>query len=644
MQLRLVGLSERYEVRFEAADSNLAVIAGQISTGKTTILGFVDYCLGDGEHPTHPEIARKVRAAALELEINGVAWTIERPVFSDEQIAWIHRGGVDEKSAPTTRKVIDGPSVEDSLSAWLIQIAGLEGLRLKVTPGNPNSPTNLMSFRDLMWLCYLQHRRLDNQELLFENHQFKQYKLQQVIEVLFDVADQRLTDLMAQLTQLRGEHRELQSEVNSLAGFLRESGTPSRDDIDKQQKATTKRRSEVGKHLEQLETQMREATSYADETRERYALARANTIRASKHLRDRRTLVERLMSLRGQYAEDERKLTFVGEARRVFDPLHVKVCPSCMQHLEKTPTIERSHCSLCGQDVTKDVDDSFDVETERKATRERIRDLDRYIRAVEDEAGRAERDFQRTHTETQGLEDELDSRVAKDLSPFVQAREGLVRQDERLQSEERALAQALGWHDALERRRDDLATLEARQQALAKELAERRANRPDKAELLADLSDRFGTLLRDWRFPKVDDGGPPKLDDAFVPWVRGRPYREIGSAGASTLIAVAWQLTLFERAIEEGHPHPGFLLIDSPEKNLSPEKAGDIELLDPMIVESLWAHMAEWCDRHPQAQLVVVENTPPASVADRVIVRYTRDPAHPPYGLIHDETGSVPVE
>jgi hypothetical protein len=34
------------------------------------------------------------------------------------------------------------------------------------------------------------------------------------------------------------------------------------------------------------------------------------------------------------------------------------------------------------------------------------------------------------------------------------------------------------------------------------------------------------------------------------------------------------------------------------------------------------------------AQLVVVDNSPPDSVADDVIVRYTRDPNVPPYGLI----------
>lgn len=642
--LRLSGPTNRYEVDFNARESNLAIIAGQIYTGKTTILGFIDYCLGSDEHPTHPEIARKVRSVALALDIDGITWTIERPIFSHEQIAWLHRGDIDEVAAPVTRKNLEGPSVPDSLSSWLIQSAGLEGLRLKVTPGNPNSPTNLMSFRDLMWLCYLPHRRLDNQALLFEGDKYKQYKLEQVIEVLYDVADQRLADLMEQLARLRGEHRGLATEVSSLTSFLRESGTPPREEIAEQRRQLALAREDVERELATLEGQMRQATSYAEKLRAEFATARERALAANAHLRDREALVERLLPLRGQYAEDERKLTFVGEARRLFDPLHVLVCPSCLQTLSHPPTIEKSCCTLCRQELVPDPDSAFDVELERKAIRERMRDLDRYIDQVQAESTQAALSVKETRAEEQRIEAELDSRVATDLSPYVHAREGVIATREQIRSRDGGLDQAVKWYEALQRREGDLATLESRQHAVRKELEERRANRPDKNEVISDLSTNFADLLRAWGFPKVDEGDPPRLDEDFAPWVGGRPYREVGSAGALTLIAVAWQLTLFERAIEEGLPHPGFLMIDSPEKNLAPDKVGDTDFLDPKIVERMWTHMSRWCENHPQAQLVVVENTPPAFVDDRVIVRFSRDPAVPPYGLISDETGRPAAE
>jgi hypothetical protein len=638
-KLRLSGPTSHYDVDFDARESNLAIIAGQIFTGKTTILGFVDYCLGNNEHPTHPEIAKRARTVALEIAIDGNSWTIERPIFSSEQLAWIHEGGVDDTNSPTSRKNIESPSDPDSLSAWLVQISGLEGLRLKVTPGNPNSPAHLLSFRDLMWLCYLPHRRLDNEALLFEDHQFKGPKLQQVIEVLFDVADQRLTDLLSQLNVLRVEHRAQAGEIRFLHAFLQENGTPERAEIESQRVETAAQREVIGQELTRIERDMSDATGYAQQLRVSYSDARKRLRTAITHQRDREVLIERLLPLRGQYAEDERKLTFVGEARRLFDPLHVLACPACMQKLPSPPSVVDAQCTLCGQELKAEGDAGFDVELERKALRERTRDLDRYIDQVREEASAASRAVQETRLEEERVEAELNSRVASDLGPFVHARENFVRTIEQLDARDAALKRALAMHEGLERRESELGALEARQTAVRKELDQRRENRPDKAEVVADLSASFADLLRSWEFPKVDEGEAPKLDENFVPWVRGRPYREVGSAGAMTLIAVAWQLTLFERAIEEGLQHPGFLMIDSPEKNLSPDKVGDTDFLDPKIVERMWTHMERWCENHPGAQLVIVENTPPPLVDDNVIIRFSRDPGVPPYGLITDETG-----
>lgn len=637
--LRLSGPSDQYEVNFEERASNLAVIAGQISTGKTTILGFVDYCLGSHEHPTHPEVAKRVRAVALELCIDGVLWTIERPIFSAEQVAWVHADGFDDTNAATTRKNLEIPSVPDSLSAWLIQSAGLEGLRLKVTKGNPNSPTHLMSFRDLMWLCYLPNRRLDNEALLFEDQHFKRYKLQQVIEVLFDVADQRLADLMDQLTVIRAERRDQVSEIRSLEGFLRESDTPPRTEIDSMRVALTEQQIVLEGQLKELEVRMREATGYADELRVQFATARERSTTAVKHLRDRRALIERLLPLRGQYAEDERKLTFFGEARTLFNPLHVLACPSCLQQLEKTPEITDSRCTLCGQELLEDADAGFDVDAERKTTKERMRHLDRYIDEVQGEITVALKAVDDARAVEQRVEAELNSRVASQLSPYISDRESLIGRREQLRAQDTALDRTAGLYEGLGRREADLSSLEARQAVIRAELEERRKNRPEKKDVVEDLGTRFAEILREWGFPKVDEGEAPRLDDDFVPWVHGRPYRDVGSSGALTLIAVAWQLTLFERAVEEGLPHPGFLVIDSPQKNLSPDVVGNEEFLDPKIVERMWSHIATWCKNHPQAQMVIVDNTPPPLVGDCVIVRYSRDAATPPYGLISDETG-----
>ena len=124
--------------------------------------------------------------------------------------------------------------------------------------------------------------------------------------------------------------------------------------------------------------------------------------------------------------------------------------------------------------------------------------------------------------------------------------------------------------------------------------------------------------------------------------MRGNRYSEIGSTGALTLISLAWQLAIFERAVEQTDPHPGFLLIDSPQKNLRPEGRSDEsdEFADPSIPRRVWEHIIEWSNRAGKsAQIVVVDNAPPEVADNYVIVHYSGRADDPPYGLIEDETG-----
>ena len=157
-----------------------------------------------------------------------------------------------------------------------------------------------------------------------------------------------------------------------------------------------------------------------------------------------------------------------------------------------------------------------------------------------------------------------------------------------------------------------------------------------KEEIYRRLSARFASILEQFRLPKLS---LPRIEKDYVPWVRGSPYREIGSAGALTLLSVAWALSIFEEALTSEFPHPGFLIIDSPQKNLA---AGTTEedLQDPSIIEGMYTRFlsiaSEWL-----GQLIIVDNNPPSAAREHVVVQYTRDPERPPYGLIDDEIGAA---
>lgn len=642
-----MGLAREYGVDFtrDGEVRPLGVIAGEISTGKTSTLEFVDYCLGSSRHPRHLEIERRVRSALLEVEVAGEVLVIERAVFTTEQAATVHRCRLAELAEPhtTERRPLTPVGDPNSLSSLLLAATGLDGMQLREAPTQPESATDPLSFRDLMPLCFLTNQRLDNKNLLFENPHMRGLKLRQVIEIVFDVYDGQLAAMGDQLTRLEDEQRDLAAEIAALDTFLRENEVPGRIELDARGAELEVELEQARTTLDALSGRMQAATAYAAEARSQYAALRRESGERAARVRDRETLLRRLLPLRGQYAEDERKLIFFQEAERIFDPLRVRTCPACLQDLSSPIEVEAGGtCSLCDQHVAVS-SEAIDIGAERAAVRTRLQAIERYIEDVERQLEEAQAAYTRSLDAETEVQQRLDSEVAHDLSPFMAQRDDIVGAREKLRAQRQEVTQQIRWREGLDRRYAQAGQLQSRIDELRRRIEELRAGRPDRRAVNADLTERFASLLREFGFPKLNEPEKPYLNDAFVPYVRGNRYTDIGSTGALTLISLAWQLTVFERAVEQGQPHPGFLMIDSPQKNLMPEGdvGADNEFGDPAIPRRVWEHIVGWTESMGHAaQLIVVDNRPPSELVEaHVVVRYSGRVDEPPYGLIEDEVG-----
>lgn len=641
-RLRLIGAEKNYEVDFTEFGRvrPISVIAGEISTGKTSILEFVAYGLGGKNHPQHQEVQRQVRSTQLEVELGDEIAVIERATFSEQNVAFVHHCSLDKMDSPhaKTRRVIEPAGADDSLSMLMLEQCGLAGIGLKEKPTKPDSPLQPLSFRDVLWLCFLENPRLDGRALLFESNYMKNLKLRQVIEIVFGVHDDQLAKLGDQLRRLDEQRLKREGALESLRVLLEENEVPDRLDLDAQRDVFERELHEAQTSLGELEQRMAAATEFAASLRAQYAEAREIADRAANIARYNDTLLRRLLPLRAQYAEDERKLHFFAEAKTLFDPLQVEVCPNCLQRLSDAATIISGHCSLCRQEVPEG-DAPLDVKAELAAVRSRRREIDRYVNDVEEEIRRANIEYAAVRGTEERAQHELDNAVATSLSPYVAERDRLVGEHQRLEDAVRHIDNQAGWRDSLERRQIEIGRIEEQISRLRKQIDERREGQISRDELLATLTGRFQSILADFGFPKLDDPRPPYLDKNFTPHVRDVSYRDIGSAGAMTLVALAWQLALFELAVEEGYPHPGLLMIDSLQKNLTPEGgAREDEFGDPEIGSHVWDHLLAFSARMgDRAQLLVVDNRPRPQAESAIVVRYTGVPGEEPYGLIDNE-------
>ena len=103
------------------------------------------------------------------------------------------------------------------------------------------------------------------------------------------------------------------------------------------------------------------------------------------------------------------------------------------------------------------------------------------------------------------------------------------------------------------------------------------------------------------------------------------------------MISLAWILAIFEVSWESGGDHPGFLFLDSPQKNLGQTGERDAEFADTVTIADFYKHLRTWlAGPGAGAQIIIVDNAPPPDAEDDVVVRYSGRVDRPPYGLIDD--------
>lgn len=654
-ELKLAGAqsgSRTYGVSFRTGPGEsfrpLSVIAGPASTGKTTVVDFIRYCLGDDEHPQHPEVVAAVRAALLEAELDGNPTVVERATpgaASKFASVWAARMG-NTASTAERRISTEPPSNPDGLSQFVLAACDLNGIELPEAPTKEDSRTVLLSIRDMFRVIFVPNERLDNRNLVFEqSHHMVRQKFLQSIDVMFGVHDNRT----AVLAQRHAAAQQAARAAAQTADMLRQVAD---DDYPRGPLQLALDASVADAEVATLTTQIREldiqqrsSETTSSDLRNSFAGAQRRAADARVRLRDRRSLLQRLNALRAQYADDKRKLNFLKDAERFFDPLKVMVCPSCMSQLAEGPRIVDGHCSMCNSMVVPPADDAeavagngqvghASIASELSALTRRMTSLDEYVERLQTHTQVLERESLEADEQADESALALDN-IVTSPAPWLALRDDLGR---RLTEMRLAAQAARAGVNAWTR----VADADANRERLVAEAQrigrERRASRSSvtRAAVVGDLSTRFAAILAEIGYPKLEN---PYLDQNLVPHVRNLPYTA-ASSGGMVLIGLAWNLALWEVAFELDADAPGLLVIDSPQKNLGHNsKASDVDFADATLVENFYAHAKGWLAAEGSgAQLIVVDNSPPEIVADDVVVRFTRDADVEPYGLITDAT------
>ncbi|MGN6127365.1 MAG: hypothetical protein ACTHON_12410, partial [Humibacter sp.] len=535
------------------------------------------------------------------------------------------------------------PSDPQSISQWLLTSVGLQDVLLKVAPSKDESCTDRMSFRDLMWTVLFLNERVGSPQLLHAGNWMKELKLQQVVDAIFDVHDNEQADLARRIRDARGTFEAARHALAALEDFVAQQETSSLDALEMEADRLDRELAHAAAEIRAVTLRERASADFASNLRAELESAASASGASRARLRDRRSLIDRFATLRAQYADDMRKLTLLVEAEHVFDQLSVDTCPACLAPLEQLK-VEGESCGLCHRPLADrdNPDAQRDLaRIELQSARRRFKDLDAYWQGLLVDLPALEESVN-AHAKTEAtLAARVDEMTREATSPFVAQREQLHAERQSLLVLRNSVTKGIKLLNGLEARRSEVDRLGRSLRALQEQQRSSR-DRPDKDAVIARISRRFGDILREIKYPKIEQHGelPPFIDDKLVPHVRGLHFKE-ASSGGQVLVSIAWMLAIFELGYELHAAHPGILMIDTFQKNLG-GKADDEEFADIRIVERLYAHITGWLRGVGRgAQVIIVDNTPPDAVESSVVVRYTRNPDEPPFGLIDNETGAA---
>jgi DNA repair ATPase RecN len=633
-ELRVIGTTKDYSVRF---DMKLNIIAGEISTGKSSILDFIDYCLGAGGHPKYQEIQRKGRAAFLEIEINGETFVIERQLFSTRQKAQIHF--CDISTIELDHEFIEVSSVqkreEESISSFILSKINLWNIPLKESPAKDSSDIDIMSLRDVLWFSYLKRDRIAGSNLLFEDNHMKAIKLRQVFDVLFGLHSNRLAFLSSEISRLGEKIQKKGDQVNILLEFTYSQEIPELEELEEQKKKLNQ--DILGKRadLDEIDSEISGKSGLASGLRQEVLRLQSKLQQMRVKKRNYEKTLQRLIPLRGQYSEDISKLHFLKEAKRIIDPLGISTCPICLSSLDKRDS-RAGFCPLCGERLPVMIEEEdIDVSREIRTIERKLRELGSYVEEVEQKIRQKQQKERKISNELSLASKRLDDTLKRFVSPYLSRRDELVSTISRNQNEIKHIEESIKVWTNIGKISEEKSNLAVKVARIKKEMDELLEKSPDRTELINSLSRTFLDHLSTVKFPKLANA---YIDEKLVPFVRGIKYGDLLSDGAINLASICWMTSIYSEAIHRSRPHPGFLILDNVQRGIGiGARDENIEFRDESIVKGIYTLLKKLVDLNDNCQIIVVDNHPPSYMSNNIVVYYSGKTENPPYGFIDDE-------
>lgn len=565
----------------------LNVLSGASDTGKSYVVDCFNFVLGGKQPPRPvPESEGYDRVSVTIEATDGARYRIERPLAGgDLRLFDLSRDG--EGLALGARHA----NGEDNVSGFLLRLSGLSGRRVRK---NSQNKTQNLSFRNLVHLLLVDEEAIIRKGSPLHSGESTQKTAEASVFRLLLTGhdDSRLVESKKPVIA----RAELDAQGTLLDQLIGE--------FEADLARLTDRPEGLSEQLDRLDRAVVEEEEALRSLRHDYAeqeaRRREDWVRLSQATGRRsevEALLERFEVLDAQYRTDLDRLEAVAEAGGAFLLLDDDCCPLCGAAVG-----EHTHDGLpADADVA-----SLTAACRKEAAKiELLRsELIVTIHELQDERQLLGVAVQKLGVEYARAEAEL----AESLAPTVTQ----AQASHRVLMERRSdVKEAISLHErllGLRQRRLDI------EEALTDvgAAADFRPEVPPAA--LSAFAGHVKTLLDAWRFP---DTGSVWFDEREQDLVIGNRRRGSQGKGLRALSHSAFTLGLMNACITTGHPHPGFVILDSPLLNFRPPKVEETEDAEPdaeplgeEVKQLFYASLAK---TPVSRQIIVIENVDPAA-------------------------------
>ena len=565
------------------------VFHGQISAGKSSVARLIDFCFG-GDLERTPAIAAELVRVSLIARIGQYEVLFERDAVGSNQVQVTWQDELGDRASVSAPLVVPSevpPIWSDNvfnLSDLIFFLAGLAPMRVRRSKRDSDSPLVRLSFRDLLWYCYLEQDHLDSSFYKLMEP-FRELKSRDVMRFVVGFYTDRMNDLEARLVDLTDEKNGKIQAVEKIREFLKQFGYDSERAISMESARARDELRATEAELEGVRNAHSNKTHFADDLRSILRDLGTRLDQERQTLADQTLRIDEQKTLRSELLATKFKLARATAAANVLAGANFEVCPSCGQKLREDFRNFDNHCDLCGQERVSSTEQlSGQAEATDRDLDARTKELDSSIARLEAARRRQDQIVSDVESKKMALDRKLTEELVHYDSEYLSRARETERRAAALQERIRGLEQLARMPAAVEQLQRDVEALTREEDALRSEIRSERDSLKDADRRVSAVEQSFREALVTVGVPGVDTGDLVEINrQTWLPYVlpRGDEHQRwnfynAGSGGKKTLFNVCYALAVHKVAAEHNLPLPTFLIIDSPMKNIGDDVNRDL--------------------------------------------------------------------